>query len=34
MKKLILVLVAVLVLFGAYMSWNQIHKTPSVNEDV
>ena len=34
MKKLILVLVAVLVLFGAYMIWNQIHKTPSVNEDV
>ena len=34
MKKLFIVLVAVLVLFGAYMSWNQIHKTPSVNEDV
>ena len=34
MKKLFIVLVAVLVLFGAYMSWNQIHKTPSVSEDV
>ena len=29
MKKLITVLVVVLVLFGAYMSWNQIHSVPA-----